>query len=342
MKFYVIGDVTVDHLYHLDRLPAPGEEVTPRHASMKPGGAGGTISVTLARLGHTVTLAARVGDDPFAEYALSRVRESGVSESAIQRDPERLTSTITVMQTGAGERAMISDGAANRQLDPAKLKAKDIESADALIINAYAMIEGPQREYALKAIEAARSAKTRVPVFIDLGTGAVNKAGTSLKADVLGADYLMLNQHELQALTGTSSISAALAQLGEAGAQQVIVKVGKMGSITWTPTETELVDAVRPEGKVVDSTGAGDTFTAAFAHAILGGANMAGAARAANAAGALAATGIGAQERSITAADLAGALPGAAPAPAAPAAAEAPTPAPAPARTTRARKTSAS
>ncbi|GGR44207.1 sugar kinase [Deinococcus seoulensis] len=312
MKFYVIGDVTVDHLYHLDRLPSPGQEVTPRHASMKPGGAGGTISVTLARLGHSVTLAARVGQDPFAEYALSHVRESGVSESAIQRDPDLLTSTITVMQTAGGERAMISDGAANRQLDPAHLNAAGVQAADALIINAYAMIEGPQREFALNAIDAARSATPRVPVFIDLGTGAVNKAGTSLRADVLRADYLMLNQHELQALTGTSSISAALAQLGEAGAKQVIVKVGKMGSITWTPTETELVDAVRPEGKVVDSTGAGDTFTAAFAHAILSGCSMPEAARAANTAGALAATGIGAQETLITAADLGG--KGAAPA----------------------------
>ncbi|MVN86250.1 carbohydrate kinase family protein [Deinococcus sp. HMF7620] len=310
MKFYVIGDVTVDHLYHLDRLPKPGQEVTPTQASMKPGGAGGTISVTLARLGHTVTLAARVGADPFADYALSHVRGSGVQDSAIQRDSQYLTSTITVMQTASGQRAMISDGAANRQLDPAQLKTKDIEGSDALIINAYALTEGPQRAYSLAAIAAAKGAKTPVPVFIDLGTGAVNKAGTSLLNDVIAADYLMLNQHELQALTGTGSISAALADLGAAGAQRVVVKVGKMGSITWTPTDTELVDAIRPDGQVVDSTGAGDTFTATFAHAVLNGAGMSEAARAANAAGALAATGIGAQERPITPADLADVLPG--------------------------------
>ncbi|ACO45942.2 carbohydrate kinase family protein [Deinococcus deserti] len=305
MKFYVIGDVTVDHLYHLDRLPAPGEEVAPIRASMEPGGAGGTISVTLARLGHTVTLAARVGADPFAEYALSHVRQTGVSESAIQRDPEVLTSTITVMQTASGQRAMISDGAANRLLDPAKLKKKDVEGADALIVSAYSLTEGPQREYALKAIDLARGAKKPVPVFIDLGAGAVNRAGTSLLGSVIQADYLMLNQHELLALTGTNSISAALAQLGSKGAQRVIVKVGKMGSIVWTPTETELVDAVTLAENLVDSTGAGDTFTGAFAHAVMTGASLAEAARAANAAGALSVTSFGAQERPITPADLA-------------------------------------
>ncbi|WP_019585706.1 carbohydrate kinase family protein [Deinococcus apachensis] len=308
MKFYVIGDVTVDHLYHLDRLPAPGEEVAPRRATMEPGGAGGTISVTLARLGHAVTLAARVGNDPFAEYALDRVRESGVVQTAIQRDPDHLTSTITVMQTPDGARAMISDGSANRQLDPAKLKKKDIEGADALIVSAYSLTEGPQREYTLRAIEAAQKAKKPVPVFVDLGTGAVNKVGTDLIENVIGADYLTLNQQELLALTNTTSISTALAQLGEAGARRVVVKVGRLGSIVWTPTETELVDPIRPEGKVVDSTGAGDTFTAAFAHAVLTGQPLAQAARTANAAGALAATRVGAQARPITPADLEAAL----------------------------------
>lgn len=304
MKFYVIGDVTVDHLYQLEKLPAPGAEISPRQSSMQPGGAGGTIAVTLARLGHTVTLAARVGEDPFAEYALAQIRKSGVYESAIQRDPDHLTSTITVLQTPDFSRAMISDGAANRLLDPAKFKKKDVEAADALIVSGYSLTEGPQREFALKAIETAKSAKKPVPVFIDLGTGAVNKVGTKLVQDVIGADYLTLNQHELLALTGTQSLSAALAQLNRAGARQVAVKVGKMGSVVWTPTETELVDAVAADQDVIDTTGAGDTFTAAFAHYVLGGQPLAKAARAANAAGALASTTVGAQSREITTADL--------------------------------------
>ncbi|UWX63993.1 carbohydrate kinase family protein [Deinococcus rubellus] len=302
MKFYVIGDVTVDHLYHLDHLPAPGEEVAPSHATMQPGGAGGTISVTLARLGHSVILAARVGQDPFADFALSGVRASGISEAAVQRDTEALTSTITVMQTPDGKRAMISYGAANRELDPAKLKKKDIDSADALIVSAYSLIGGPQRDYALKAIALAH--KGGVPVFLDLGTGAVNAVGMGLLDSAVSADYLLLNQHELLALTGTHSISAALATLGARGSKKVVVKVGAMGSIVWTPDETELVDAVAVGDLVVDTTGAGDTFVAAFAHAALSGRPLAEAAKLGNAAGVLSATSLGAQARTISAAEL--------------------------------------
>ena len=302
MKFYVIGDVTVDHLYHLDHLPAPGEEVAPSRATMQPGGAGGTISVTLARLGHSVMLAARVGQDPFADFALSGVRQSGVSETAVQRDPEALTSTITVMQTPDGKRAMISYGAANRELDPAKLKKKDVEGADALIISAYSLIGGPQRDFALKAVALAK--KAEVPLFLDLGTGAVNAVGMGLLDSAASADYLLLNQHELLALTGTHSISAALVTLGARGTKRVVVKVGAMGSIVWTPEDTELVDAVRVGEDVVDTTGAGDTFVAAFAHAALSGKPLAEAARLGNAAGVLSATSLGAQARPISVSEL--------------------------------------
>ena len=88
--------------------------------------------------------------------------------------------------------------------------------------------------------------------------------------------------------------------------QHVAVKVGEMGCIVWTPGETELVDAVLPQDETaLDSTGAGDTFTAVFAHAVMGGQPMRVAAKMANAAGGLASTRLGAQTRHIIPEDLA-------------------------------------
>lgn len=302
LKFYVIGDVTVDHIYHLRHIPGPGEEVSPVRSGMQAGGAGGTMSVTLARLGHPVILAARVGQDPFAEVALHEVRAAGVDTSAIQVDPETMTSTITLMQTVEGQRAMISAGGANRNLDAAKLKKKDIDSCQALLISAYSLISGAQREYSIKAMGYAK--KAGIPIFIDLSTGAVNAMGSRLLESVLTADYLLLNQHELLAITEAGNISEGLEGLRGRGVQRVVIKVGAMGSIIWTPEETELVESIAMEDEVVDSTGAGDTFSAVFAHAILAGHNLSQAARMANVAGALAATQVGAQMKHITLADL--------------------------------------
>ncbi len=302
MNFYVIGDVTVDHLYHLDHIPRPGEEVAPIRSNMQPGGAGGTMSVTLARLGHRVILAARVGKDPFAEVALKLVREAGVDLRAVQVDPDLLTSTITVMQTPDGQRAMISAGAANRLLDAAQLKRHDLDQVDGLLVSAYSLIGGAQREFATKAIGLAK--KAAIPVFIDMGAGASSDPASRLLESVLSADYLLLNQRELLALTETDNISEALLRLQDRGVERVVIKVGAMGSIVWTPQETELVEAVNLDADLVDSTGSGDTFSAVFAHAVLSGKTLRQAARAANAAGAISATAVGAQSRAITAQDL--------------------------------------
>jgi ribokinase len=95
VKLFVIGDVTVDHLYFLERIPCAGEEAMPIRSTLIPGGAGGSLAYYAAQLGHQVMLGARVGNDPFQEVALSKLKTVGVDLSAIQKDQNTLTSTIT-------------------------------------------------------------------------------------------------------------------------------------------------------------------------------------------------------------------------------------------------------
>jgi ribokinase len=291
VKFYVIGDVTVDHMHFLSHIPKAGEDIVPTRSDLLPGGAGGTMAYHAAHLGHEVTLAARVGNDPFAVVALENLHKSGVGLSAIQRDPETMTSTVTILVTGE-ERTMISANGANRLLEAHHLEQKALEQHDALILSAYALIGGTQREYSQSAMQLAK--KANIPIFIDLGTGAVNAAGTSLLEWVRGADYLLMNQLELFRITGEDSISDALGKLEALGLQNVVVKVGALGAILWTPKESELLEGYAVEN-VLDTTGAGDAFTAAFAHAVLSGFALSRAVSYANVAGALAALAVGAQ-----------------------------------------------
>jgi ribokinase len=291
-KFFVVGDVTVDQMYFIRELPEPGGEVSASRAMMEPGGAGGTIAVALARLGHEVSLAARVGKGPFGELALSNVRESGVDTSLIQFDPRLQTSSVTLLITPDTQRTMISAGGASRNLDASLLKESAVAACDALVMSAYSFIGGLQREYAVKALGIAK--RHKLTTFIDLGSGAVNALRDRLITIVRGADYLLMNQQELYTLTGENSISDAVVGLAHHGIKRLIVKVGSMGSIVITPELTELVEAFEVDD-VVDSTGAGDYYTAAFAHGIMEGYDLHYAARLGNIAGALNVTQVGAQ-----------------------------------------------
>lgn len=299
-RFFVVGDATVDQMYFIPEFPEPGGEATATRALMEPGGAGGTMATALARLGNYVRIATRVGNGPFAELALRNARQSGVDTALVQRD-ERQTSSVTILITPDTQRTMLSATGASRYLDAAELSRSSVADCDALVMSAYSLVGGRQREYAVKALEYARAEGLRT--FIDLGTGAVNLLGERLIGMVRGVDYLLMNEKELFALTGESTISDAVAWLRDEGVEQVVVKVGEMGSIVVTPELNELVEAFYIED-VLDSTGAGDYYTAAFAHGIMQGYDLLHAARLGNVAGALNTTAVGAQGYVIDAATL--------------------------------------
>jgi ribokinase len=76
-KFMVVGDATVDQMYFVDALPEAGGEATALRAVMEPGGAGGTVATALARLGHDVAIATRVGTGPFSTLAMRTCSRAG-------------------------------------------------------------------------------------------------------------------------------------------------------------------------------------------------------------------------------------------------------------------------
>lgn len=288
----VIGDATVDQMYFIDSIPELGGEVSASYAVMEPGGAGGTIAATLARLGHRVTIATRVGTGPFSKLALRHLEAFDVDLSLVQKDEALQTSSVTILITAEGQRTMISAAGASRELDASELRAEHVRDRDAVVVSAYSLISGPQRTYALRAIELAKAAGVRL--FVDMGTGAVNALQDTLMPLLEGVEVVLMNERELFTLTGESSISDAVSGLRQRGIDQVVVKVGEMGSIVVTPERSELIDAFEID-HVTDSTGAGDVYTAAFVAALLEGEDLLEAAWLANIAGALTAREIGAQ-----------------------------------------------
>ena len=212
--------------------------------------------------------------------------------SLLQRDTERQTSSVTLLVTPDTQRTMISAIGASRYLDAAQLQPEHVAAADAVVMSAYSLVTGRQREYAVRALEYA--ARAGLTTFIDMGSGAVPALRPRFFDLARDVDYLLMNEKELYALTGESSISDAVAGLSTHGIERLIVKVGEMGSIVVTPELNELIDPFDVDG-VVDSTGAGDYYTAAFAHAIMRGDDLLYAARLGNIAGALNPTLVGAQ-----------------------------------------------
>ncbi len=262
----VVGSVNIDIVARVARLPAPGETVTGAELSRFPGGKGANQALAAQRLGADVILVARVGNDASADEALSLLREGGVGLAQCQRVDDLATGTALIAVAPSGENHIVVAPGANRALAPDDL---ELPQADALIC---------QLEVPVAVI--VKAAETFDGFF------CVNLApAAEIDVRVLQrADLVVVNETE------SNWYGASL----DACAGLVATTRGK-GVATLQRGGDILAEVSPPAVNVVDTTGAGDTFTAALTLALLEGQAPAEALGFACAAGAVATTTMGAQ-----------------------------------------------
>ncbi|HEY5315408.1 MAG TPA: ribokinase [Pirellulales bacterium] len=286
-----MGSVNVDMIVRGSRLPAPGETMTGGCYSMAAGGKGANQAVAAARLGAEVTLLARVGRDRFGDDALAGYCQQGINTDRIIRDDTLPTGVALILVNERGENSISVASGANDALSPA-----DVRHAAGLFFQADMLLL--QLEIPLETVTcAARLAHDAgVPVMLDPAPAPQAPLDASLLELV---DYLKPNEHEAQHLTGIRVSDAATASaLVCRGVRTAVVTLGSRGACWATRTDSDIVQSGSVPGcavQAVDSTAAGDAFSAALAYALATGHPLDVAVRHANLAGALTTTRLGAQ-----------------------------------------------
>jgi len=262
----VIGSVNLDLVATVKKLPEAGETVTDAELSRFPGGKGANQALAAQRLGADVILIACIGDDAAADEALVLLQEGGVDLSRVRRVPDAPTGTALIAVAPSGENHIVVAPGANRKLSP---DALDLPVADALICQ----LEVP--------VDTVAKALQEFDGFVCVNLAPAMHIDVSV---LQRADLIIVN--EVEAAWYGDSLSAASGMIattfGAAGA--VLSKNGE-----------DIARAKPPRIEAVDTTAAGDTFTAALTVALVEGQGYEEALQFACAAGAAAATKLGAQ-----------------------------------------------
>ena len=239
-RIAVVGSYGAGLTFGAERVPERGESVIGSLFRIDHGGKGSNQAVGAARLGAEVAFLTAVGRDTFGNSAFELWAQEGVDAGAVVRT-ELPTMTAAILVEASGANRIVIVPGALEALTPAHVDefASQIAAADVLLVQ----LEIPL-DTALHALEVARRAGVR---------SILNPAPAPARPIAPVADYVTPNETEIPAVEGCEG--TLIVTLGERGA--------RLGD--------EIVPAF--PARVVDTTGAGDAFCAAFAVALAEGAS---------------------------------------------------------------------
>ncbi|WP_067692246.1 ribokinase [Nocardia jejuensis] len=240
-RIVVVGSINMDVVTTVGRRPEPGETVNGEGFSLVPGGKGSNQAIAARQAGGEVDFVGAVGDDMFATALREVLSDAGVGVSRL-REVRGASGVAAIVVDGGGENSIIVVGGANSTMT--ELEAADLDAiaaADVLMCQ----LEIPERT----VLAAARHARAHGTTVL-LNPSPVRELSPELWAEI---DVAVVNEGESEQLE--SELAAV---------PHVIVTLGAAGAKYRSPHGSTLSHpGVRVE--VVDTTGAGDTFTGALA-----------------------------------------------------------------------------
>ncbi|MGW0987193.1 ribokinase [Streptomyces sp. NPDC002486] len=290
----VVGSANADLVIGVERRPGAGETVLGSDLAVHPGGKGANQAVAAARLGARTALLARVGDDAHGRLLLDSQREAGVDTVGVLVGGAP-TGVALITVDPSGDNSIVVSPGANGRLTP-----EDVRSAGCLFQGS--RVVSAQLEIPLETVvEAVRNLAPQSRFVLN------PSPPRPLPREVLAAcDPLIVNEHEAKVILGDSAVGDSPEDwariLLAKGPRSVVVTLGGQGALVASSEGVSRVPAVKVDA--VDTTGAGDSFTAALACRLGAGESLADAAAYAARVGAATVTRKGAQASFPTAAEV--------------------------------------
>ena len=259
-KILILGSTLMSLSLNMFEIPeADGRAVDDGGVAYTVGGAGPSGAVAFARLGADAVLLSKLGRDIHGQRLYEYLRTSGVNTSALKVDPDNPTGFSVVIKEGKTStvRTVVYPG------------ANGFISTDNILDGLKLMPDAIYISFDLPfpiALSAAKIAASRgIPVIIDASPASQEHQLSALPR----VSVFTLNEEETLKYTGykpmgfESSLRAALALSKMVSADYIVIKLGARGSFVYDGKRSYMV-APKSAGKVVDTAGVGDAYTAAM------------------------------------------------------------------------------
>ncbi|MBV8550911.1 MAG: sugar kinase [Acidobacteriaceae bacterium] len=263
----VAGETNVDLLLDTKSELEFGKEKLAERMSLVLGGSSSITAFNLARLGASVRFVSVVGTDSFGRFIEERLEAAGVDLSAMRRSKKAATG-LTMWLSRRGRRAGLTYAGTISMLRESDIRAEHLRLARHLHVGHYFLLKN---FHGGAPAVFARARRMGLSTSLDCNYDPAEQWESGIWDVLRYTDVFLPNEEEALRLTGSGDCEKAAEKLAQF-AGTVVVKLGRRGALAMARGQTFRVPAKRV--RVVDTTGAGDSFNAGFLSRFLRGASL--------------------------------------------------------------------
>lgn len=253
----------MDFTIEVEKMPQPGETIIGNELILTPGGKGANQAYAIGKLGANVSILGAIGNDEYGIKLIENLNSVNVNTKNIQKINNTNTGCAFINVDKRGENNIVVVSGANRKITTNIIydNINLIDEADIIVMQLEIPLE------IVKLVTKIAKEKNKL-VILDPAPAIQNLDSEILK----NTDIVKPNETEIQILSGietktTEDIIKAAKILINKGTKNVIVTLGEKGSLLINEKKVEKFSAL--DVQTIDTTAAGDSFTAALAISLL-------------------------------------------------------------------------
>lgn len=246
-------------------IPDSGKLSLVDQIELHTGGCATNTAIDLKKIGMSVSIVGKIGDDGFGKFLYSSLSEEGVDVRGLKRDANSNTSASMVLVSEDGERSFIHCLGSNATFCEEDIDYDIIKESKILFVAGALLMPNFDGEPTAKVLKWAQ--ENEIYTVLDTAWDSTGRWIKAIGPCLPYLDLFMPSIEEAEMLTGKDDVDDMADIFLEMGAKNVVIKMGTQGCFIKNAEEQHEIPAFKVDA--VDTTGAGDAFVAGFITGLL-------------------------------------------------------------------------
>lgn len=291
MDILCIGTLVADILVHpVDSVDFNLDLQPVEQIQLKNGGDGMNVAINASKLSNEVGMIGCIGDDNFGRMLQRQLKLNHVDIRGLMVDRTASTSSVIVLIRNDGKRCFLFHGGANHVFEFNNINIDLLKDASIIHIGGFYQMPRFDGDGTAKLMRLAK--EMHKTTTLDVNWDHSGKWRKTIEDTLKYVDYFIPSEEEAALISGQKIPEKIADTLLDMGTKNVLIKMGEKGAYFKNNESSFLISTHKV--KVIDTTGAGDSFVGGFLTGLAKGWNMHDCARLATASAAFCVQEIGA------------------------------------------------